>query len=163
MTEVGRRLVILGPSLFFRCFSMSLAFRSCGFGRHLHKDVHFSLFTQPAPQGRPSRFSSHRKGAGLPHPIRGGGSGLPAKVCVSETKALFNQQSCTSRKQSRCCCSCCRWWWFGPCRRAAAAPMPAVAWPQQRPGQLQLQLLQQRSSGRWWHQLSVEARSRFEE
>ena len=31
---------------------------------------HYSyLFTQPAPQGRPSRFSSHRKGAGLPHPI----------------------------------------------------------------------------------------------
>ena len=35
-----------------------------------------SLFTQPAPLGRPSRFSSHRKGAGLPHPISGGGSGL---------------------------------------------------------------------------------------
>ena len=35
-----------------------------------------SLFTQPASQGRPSRFSSYRKGADLPHPIRGAGSGL---------------------------------------------------------------------------------------
>ena len=39
-------------------------------------EVHMPLFTQPAPQGRPSRFSSHRKGAGLPHPIKGGVSGL---------------------------------------------------------------------------------------
>ena len=35
-----------------------------------------SFSTQPVQQGRPSRFSSHRKCAGLPHPIRGGGSGL---------------------------------------------------------------------------------------
>ena len=31
---------MLGPSLFFRCLLMSSAFRSCGFGRHLHKDIH---------------------------------------------------------------------------------------------------------------------------
>ena len=31
------------------------------------KPIFDSLFTQPAPQGRPSRFSSHCKGVGLPH------------------------------------------------------------------------------------------------
>ena len=36
-------------------------------------NMHTSLFTQPAPQGRPSRFSSHREGVCLPHPISGGG------------------------------------------------------------------------------------------
>ena len=35
--------------------------------------VTLSLFTQPAPHGRPSRFSSQHKGAGVPHPIRAGG------------------------------------------------------------------------------------------
>ena len=35
-----------------------------------------SSFTQPAPQGRPSSLSSHRKGARPPHPTRDGGFGL---------------------------------------------------------------------------------------
>ena len=35
-----------------------------------------ALFTQPAPLELPSRFSSHSKGAGLPHPISGGESHL---------------------------------------------------------------------------------------
>ena len=32
-----------------------------------------SLFTHPVPQGQPSSFSSHSKGTGLPHPIKGEG------------------------------------------------------------------------------------------
>ena len=49
--------------------------RFASFNHHIKPielETIISLFTQPAPQGRPSRFSSHRKGAGLPHPIRGG-------------------------------------------------------------------------------------------
>ena len=41
-----------------------------------------SFFTQPAPQGRPSRFSSHSKGTSLPHPIMGGGSGLQCSMVL---------------------------------------------------------------------------------
>ena len=38
-------------------------------GLILMNHQYYSLFTQPGPQGLPSRFSLHSKGACLPHPI----------------------------------------------------------------------------------------------
>ena len=40
-----------------------------------------SFFAQPAPQGRSSRFSSHSKATGHPHPIRGGGLVYSLRWC----------------------------------------------------------------------------------
>ena len=61
--------------VYISCIFDQYSPNNCIFGAysvHITADL-LPLFTQPVHQGRPSRFRSHRKGAGLPHPIRGEG------------------------------------------------------------------------------------------
>ena len=55
-----------------------------------------SLFTQPAPQGRLSRFSSHSKGDGLLHPIRGS----PPRQARSRRREAYKAIPCPAAQPS---------------------------------------------------------------
>ena len=63
-----------------------------------------SSFTQPTPQRRPTRFSTHHKGAGAHHPIRDGGSGLQSTGLIEHYSRSHN----LSLALSVCICLCLR-------------------------------------------------------